>query len=232
MTNPTPNINDIIRRVATDTDRDRLLRLPCADDIYTTLLQLVPFERGADVSVAILGAGDGFEAALILDQHPTAHITLIDRDEDRLDASRARFAECVDQLTWLHSDFAREDPPEKYHLIVSAMSLHHLNDIEKRALFRTLYSRMLPTGLFINIDHVKAPTERLQDDYRRLWADQCNAAGVDEAIIRTALEGMADDHPSETEELLEWLRNAGFRNVDTYYKNLMFAVLGGYRPDF
>ena len=34
------------------------------------------------------------------------------------------------------------------------------------------------------------------------------------------------------EEQLEWLRNAGFRNVDTYYKNLMFAVYGGNRPDF
>ena len=222
----------MIQSVATDIDQEWLKRLPGADDIFATLLRLIPYDEDQEISVAILGSGDGFTAALILAQYPKARLTLIDADETRLDNSRARFADCAERVTWLHADFARNDPPEKYDLIISVLAIHNLNGIEKRALYRTLYSRVVPNSPFLIIDRVQAPTEKLQDHYRNIWAEECRAAGLDESTIRAVRSRMADDHYSEIEEQLEWLRNAGFRNVDTYYKNLMFAVYGGNRPDF
>ena len=226
------NIQDIIQSTANDQDLERLKQLPCAEDIFATLLRIIPFERHEEISVADLGSADGFLSALVLSQFPEANITLIESNEERLNNSRARFAENADRITCLHNDFARTDPPEKYNLIVSAFSIHNLNGIEKRALFRTLYSHVRPNGLFVIADRVKAPTERLQDKYRRNWAEESLAAGATEADISKSRERMFEDHESEIEEQLEWIRNAGFRNVDTYYKNLMFAVYGGYRPDY
>ena len=225
-------ISEIIQSVAIDIDREWLKRLPCAEDVFATLLRLIPYEEDQEISVAILGSGDGFTAALILAQYSKARITLIDADEEHLNKSRARFADSAGRVPWLHADFARNDPPEKYDLIISVLAIHNLNGIEKRALFRTLYSRVLPNSPFLIVDHVQAPTEHLQDHYRNIWAGECRKAGLDDDTIKKARARMADDHCSEVEEQLEWLRNAGFRNVDTYYKNLMFAVYGGNRPDF
>ncbi|MBT3789413.1 MAG: class I SAM-dependent methyltransferase [Alphaproteobacteria bacterium] len=226
------NIQDIIQSTANDQDLERLKQLPCAEDIFATLLRVIPFERHEVISVADLGSADGFLSALVLSQFPEAHITLIEANEERLNNSRERFIENEHRITCLHNDFARSDPPEKYDLIVSAFSIHNLNGIEKRALYRTLYSHVRPNGLFVIADRVKAPTEKLQDNYRHSWAEESLAAGASEADISETRARMFEDHESEIEDQLEWIRNAGFRNVDVYYKNLMFAVYGGHRPDY
>ena len=226
------NIKEIINAVASDTDREHLKRLPCALDLYEVLLRVIPFDPTQEISVADLGAGTGFLSALVLDRYPKARITLIDTNEDLLEKSRKRLQKSDSQLTWLQADYVRTDPPGKYDLIVTAMSVHHLNEIDKRALFRTLYSRLNSGGFFVIADRIKAPTENLRDTYRAFWTEDCRNAGADEEAIAASLERMADDHDSYVYDQHEWLRNAGFHDVDIYYKNQMFAVFGGQKPDY
>ena len=226
------SISDIIKSVATDTDIERLKRLPCAEDFYGMLLRMIPLEQDAEFTFADLGSADGFVSALILENYPNSTATLIDVDEERLNKSEARFSDQADRVNLLHADFARSDPPDKYGLVVTTHAIHHLTDIEKRALYRTLYSRLHPGGAILNGDRVLQPTDLLREEYRENWANECRAAGADEDAISKSLDRMWDDHDAEIEDQIEWIRNAGFRNVDIYYKYQMYAVFGGRRPDF
>jgi tRNA (cmo5U34)-methyltransferase len=224
--------SELIQSTATDSDLERLKLLPCAVEYFDTLLRQITLEPDQEFSMVHLGSGDGFLAHMMLKRFPHAQATLIDRDEKCLELSRKRLSAFVDQVTWLHQDFARIDPPGKHELIVAMQSVHHLNDIDKRALYRTLYSRVRPGGGLLIGDRIQQPTEHLRERYRRFWREDCLAAGADESAVDASLSRMWDDHDAEIEYQIEWIRNSGFRNVDLYYKYQMFAVFGGNRPDF
>jgi tRNA (cmo5U34)-methyltransferase len=51
--------------------------------------------------------------------------------------------------------------------------------------------------------------------------------GVDDRDLTAALERMKFDRAATLEDQLEWLRAAGFRDIDCAYKNLIFAVYCG-----
>ena len=51
--------------------------------------------------------------------------------------------------------------------------------------------------------------------------------GASERAVAAALERMKFDRAATLEEQLDWLSDAGFREVVCTYKNLMFAVYAG-----
>jgi tRNA (cmo5U34)-methyltransferase len=48
--------------------------------------------------------------------------------------------------------------------------------------------------------------------------------------LAAAAERMAFDRPAPVATQLEWLSDAGFRDVDCFYKHYRFAVLAGWAP--
>ena len=51
--------------------------------------------------------------------------------------------------------------------------------------------------------------------------------GVDDRDLAAALDRMKFDRAATLEDQLEWMREAGFRDIDCAYKNLIFAVYCG-----
>jgi tRNA (cmo5U34)-methyltransferase len=59
------------------------------------------------------------------------------------------------------------------------------------------------------------------------WLAAIRALGSDDAEIVAARERMAYDRPAPVEAQCDWLRTAGFVDVDCFYKSWRFAVFGG-----
>lgn len=76
-----------------------------------------------------------------------------------------------------------------------------------------------------------ASTEALDRLYWDEWERQARAAGAPEEEFAGVEERAKYDKPAKLDDQLEWLREAGFADVDCYYKYLMFAVYGGRRPE-
>jgi tRNA (cmo5U34)-methyltransferase len=51
--------------------------------------------------------------------------------------------------------------------------------------------------------------------------------GAAEPDLAAALDRMKFDRAATLEDQLEWMRQAGFRDIDCAYKNLIFAVYCG-----
>jgi tRNA (cmo5U34)-methyltransferase len=115
--------------------------------------------------------------------------------------------------------------------IVSALSIHHLDDSGKAALFRRIHDALKPGGKFVNAEEVLAPTEALDALYWDEWERQARAAGAPEEEFAGVEARAKYDRPAKLDDQLAWLREAGFADVDCYYKYLMFAVYGGRRPE-
>ena len=157
-----------------------------------------------------LGTGDGRLLALVGDRHPQAYGIGIDASVPMLERAQRRFAE-NSQIELRQHDLAEPLPAQRgaFDAIVSALAIHHIPDERKRSLFGEVRELLRPEGVFVNLELVTSPTPELHDHFRH-------------AI------GRPHDDPSDLlaglEEQLQWLRDAGFSQVDCRFKWLELAL--------
>ena len=225
-------ISDAFDRAAPSYDALRRRLIPCFDDFYEAALVLLGDAAGKAPRVLDLGAGTGLLAARVLERFPEAKVTLIDLSEGMLDRARCRFAALPSaQVTLVAADYTAGDLGGPFDAVVSALSIHHLEDPAKRALFRHVLQALRPGGVFVNADQVAGPTLARDALYRALWLQAVRAAGVSETDLAAARERMTHDRLSPLAAQLGWLADAGFTEVDCGYQQWSFAVYAGLRPE-
>src|ERR1700719_950492 len=202
---------------AEDYDRTRRRLVPGFDDFYRAAIDLIRFPRESTIRVLDLGAGTGLMAAFIAYSFPNARITMVDISNEMLERARARFRFEV-------SDYGVDQIQEKYDAVVSALSIHHLSDEQKRSLFNRIYGALNDGGVFVNAEQFRCATAERHRFHHERWVTRVRELGAGDRDLTAALERMKFDRAATLEDQLEWLRAAGFRDIDCAYKNLVFAV--------
>jgi tRNA (cmo5U34)-methyltransferase len=207
-------------------DAHRAKLIPCYDALYRRTTDLIP--AGAK-NILDLGAGTGLLSAFVRQWYPDAHIILADLSEPMLEKARQRFAEDAN-VTFEVTDYTTAPITGTYDAIVSALSIHHIEDAAKRTLFDKIFSALRPGGVFVNAEQVAGPTPALDALYKTLWLQQVREAGATPDQIADSLYRQQDDRCASVEDQLDWLREADFTDVDCWFKDNRFAVLAGTRP--
>ena len=134
-----------------------------------------------------LGVGTGETAKRVLLRHPKARLVGIDESEAMLAAAELEGDLRVSRL---------EDPlPEgPFDLVVSCLTVHHLDHEGKRDLFRRIAGALKPGGRFVLADVVVPERE--------------------EDAVTPTTPGF--DRPDPLGDQLEWLREAGFEPETTW----------------
>lgn len=210
-------------------DRVRRQLIPCLDDFYRTAVELAPFEPDAPIRVLDLGAGTGLLASFLLSAFPNARLTLVDVSEEMLARARHRFAARGGQVTFAAMDYSRAQIPGEFDLIVSALSIHHLEDPDKVALFGRVRRALAAGGAFVNADQVRGSTPASDRRYVDTWLGRVKSAGITAEDLGQMYERTRHDRLTDLETQLRWLREAGFADVDCYYKWYNFVVYSGFR---
>ena len=213
---------------AQDYDRTRRQYIPCFDDFYGTALQLLPADR-AGLHVLDLGAGTGLFASLARPLLPSACFTLCDISENMLAQARKRFAKDAG-VDYLIANYVDEALPGKYDVIISALSIHHTPHARLPFVFANVFNALKADGIFINADQALGSTPRNEALYEQQWLAGVRAKGCTEVDIAIAQERKKADKTATMEQQLIWMRDAGFVNVDCWYKNYRFAVYSGEHP--
>jgi tRNA (cmo5U34)-methyltransferase len=164
-----------------------------------------------------LGTGDGRLLDLLRGDRPRMQGVGIDFSKLMLDAARERFAG-EDGIEVVEHDLSEPLPAlGRFDAVVSSMAIHHLEDERKRSLFAEVFDLLEPGGVLANFEHVASPTQRLHEAF---------FAAIDEPL--------ECEDPSDrlvaVETQLGWLHDAGFDDVDCYWKWLEMALLIGVRP--
>lgn len=218
-------VKEAFDAAAQDYDRLRRRLIPCFDDYYGMVARVMPFSPDAVVDILDLGSGTGLLAAILHQQFPNARFTLIDISDEMLGKARERFAGADFQV--IAGDYSREPIPGQFDAVVSALSIHHLTDGDKAALFGRIHEALKPGGPFVNADEVLGPTPAMDAFYWAEWEREIIAGGIDPKEVAAARDRMHHDIPATLDAHLGWLQDAGFTDVDCYYKYLSYVVFGG-----
>ncbi|MDY6791826.1 MAG: methyltransferase domain-containing protein [Thermodesulfobacteriota bacterium] len=207
-------------------DRNRRKVIPCFDDFYKTLIRLIPFHRDEKFTALDLGAGTGLVTALIFNVFPQAAVSLVDISQKMLEKAKKRFAG-KDNVVFHIMDYNTSPLPGKYDLVVSAMSIHHLKNPDKKRLFQKIYHALIPGGAFIHAELARGGTDDIEKIYQKQWRKHLGGTDLTEDELNVIYERMSYDIPAPLDMQLEWMRDAGFINVDCFYKYFNFVVYAG-----
>jgi tRNA (cmo5U34)-methyltransferase len=217
--------------------------VPRRDEMNAVVVSAVPFASDAAIRILDLGSGDGVLADALLKHFPRATLTALDGSASmRHEAGRRlqRYGDRVriapfdlESLDWWDRMFGAD-------LVVSSLSLHHLNDAKKQYFYKAAADRLAPGGALLIIDLVDpqhaAARALAADRWDALARAQADALAAPRLLQRFHDERWnhfrfpdADDQPSALLHHLVWLRHAGFAAVDCMWFEAGHAVFGGFR---
>jgi hypothetical protein len=122
---------------------------------------------------------------------------------------------------------------------VSGFSIHHQPDERKRQIYTEIFDLLASGGMFINMEHVASPTERIAELWDRIRVDSLHNFAVRRGSnkSRDLIEKEYFERPERKANLFtlleiqcEWLRNIGYTDVDCFFKYFELASFGGCRP--
>lgn len=207
-------------------DADRARLIPCYSAFYRRATDLIVHDAR---NILDLGAGTGLLSTFVRQWYPLANIHLMDVSAPMLERARQRLA-ADPNVSFEHADSTTAALGGPYDSIVSALAIHHLENVAKKSLFGKIFAALRPGGTFVNAEQVAGPTPAIDKRYKELWLEQVREAGATPDQIADSLYRQQDDRCASVEDQLDWMREAGFTDADCWFKDNRFAVLSGTRP--
>jgi len=219
----------VFDRTAATYDAARARLIPPYERFYGMAVELLPFDPAAEIRVLDLGAGTGLLSAFVRERFPNARLTLVDVAESMLERARQRLGN--HGVEYAVYDYGRRAIEGEWDAVVSALSIHHLEDEAKRTLFCRIHAALVCGGVFVNAEQVAGPTPELTGRYHERWLAQIRERGATEEEIADAEYRMQADRCCSVDEQLAWMREAGFADADCWLKEGRFAVMHGSAVD-
>lgn len=206
-------------------DEQRRKFIPCFDDFYGATVSVASVDT-ENPAILDIGAGTGLLSAFLMKRYPEASFTLIDISEKMLDMAKDRFGN-NSNVKYIAADYSKYDFADKYDIVISALSIHHLENEEKEELYKKSYSILKEKGIFINADQVHGETPFIENLNKTTWRQYVETSGLLEEEILAGYERVKLDKDTSLGQQLDWLKEAGFRDVSCIYKYYQFAVMFG-----
>ena len=229
---------DVKSRVARyDADMD--LMHPHRRTMAAVMLEFLPLARGKAWHALDLGCGTGFLSDQLLNAYPFISVVALDGALEMIKSAKERLARHHGHVAFMVTDF--RDLPKMtetlgmFDIIVSSYGLHHLDQAEKLTTLMTCKSMLNPGGWFFNLDLIDMGADDLNARTQELHIQGIvtRAAGRDarftthastRAFIRD-LEETEKDQPMTLETDISLLRQAGFCNVSSIWREYREAVI-------
>jgi tRNA (cmo5U34)-methyltransferase len=233
-----------------DTSRDFIdngaFFVPGREKQIETVCALIP-DRGRLTRVVELCCGDGLLSGEVLRHHPMTNVLALDGSVAMLRAAERALAEFngrfSTQLFDLHARHWR-DFPEPVDAFISSLAIHHLDDAEKRQLFKDLYQALSPGGVVAIADVIRPASPAANRIAGREWdaavKERSNRLKGDDSAFEFFVSDKWNMYTNEMDEVdkpsglldqLLWMKDAGFDGVDVYWMQAGHAIFGGARPE-
>jgi tRNA (cmo5U34)-methyltransferase len=209
------------------------------------VLRMIPQPMDAPIKVLDIGAGYGALAAAVLMDRPNATAVCLDASAAMIELGRERTASLINRITFAQASLedrrwlAAVTGP--FDAVISSRALHHFTENQRRRyIFQEAFGILRPGGCLINADNVRATTARLRERYAQARDEWLDRQVRERSGGKTTLEDLKAATPSAyhgphnngyLDEELAWLKEAGFEDVDCFWKFGTTVVYGGFRRE-
>mgnify|MGYP000011447943 CR=1 FL=1 len=217
-------IEEQFNLIAKEYDSNRRRFIPCFDDYYEAMTRLILSNIEPPRRVLDLGAGTGLLSYYWYKECPSAEYVLVDIAGEMLEVSGKRFAG-MDRIHHRIVDYTKELPEGDFDAVISALSIHHLEDSQKEALFQGIYHKLPTGGVFVNYDQFCAGTAVLNQWFDSYWEKQLSNSGLTDRDIELWRERRKLDKECSVETEIEMLYQCNFSEVKCVYSYHKFSVI-------
>lgn len=214
---------DAFNQASQNYDNYRKNAIPYMDIFYNTAAELTTNYQNPEV--LDLGAGTGILTEKIYQKHPNSNITLIDISKQMLDKAQKKFTQ--NNFQFIEADYINYNYTQKYDVIVSSLSIHHLTDDEKKKLYKKVYDILEEDGIFINADQVQGSTPQTEQKFKDKDKTHLEKQDIPLEEKKTLQERRKLDQPATLDDTIKWYKEIGYKNVDVYYKYYRYYVIAG-----
>lgn len=205
-------------------DRNRRRFIPCFDDFYQGTTDFIAANIREPKRILDLGAGTGLLTCYWHQRYPNAAYVLVDVADEMLKIAHKRFG-AARNISYEVRNYQSSLPEGPFDVVVSALSIHHLEDRDKAQLFARIREQLSPGGVFINYDQFCAAQPEMDRWFTTYWEGQLMRSGLTEEDIALWRERQKLDRECSVEQEETMLRECGFQTVQCVYSCQKFSVL-------
>lgn len=210
--------------IAEEYDGNRRKFIPCFDDFYMNTTELIVSNINEPKRIIDLGAGTGLLTYFWYQQCPNSEYVLVDIADEMLNVARKRF-DSIRNVSYQIENYIDKLPDVFFDTVISALSIHHLEDKDKAKLFARIYNSLPSGGLFINYDQFCAGQSEINNWINSYWESHLANSGLTDEDIELWKERRKLDRECSVEQEVDMLKNCGFKVVKCIYSNLKFSVI-------
>jgi len=207
------------------------------------VLRMMPQPIEAPIRVLDIGAGFGALAGAVLRDRPNATAVCLDASEAMLKLGAEKNSDLKGRISFIQGSLESAEwlkPVEgSFDAVISSRALHHFTENQRRRyIFKEVFNLVRADGCFINADNVRGATASLSERYRSARDEYLDRFVRQSSGGKTNLAQAKAAAPSSyhgphnngyLEEELAWLREAGFIDVDCFWKFTTIVVYGGFK---
>ena len=209
------------------------------------VLDLVPREPADAFTAVELGCGTAELTRRVLDRFPAAGCIAIDNEPAMLEIARKKLAAHGDRVEIRIAEAATAEVPD-CDLLLSSFMFHHVPPDSLLAVLSRIAGALSPSGCLVILDTMRVGprwSERVAAASRRLYqrhvaaaiaAGQTTQAEIDARWAfkrKMKAEGKDVEYRHAAEDILGFMRAAGFEEVGLVWRMLASTILVGFVPE-
>lgn len=222
------NIKDQFNLVSKEYDSARRIFIPCFDSFYEKTTEFLAALNLNPKRILDLGAGTGLLDAFYIKYFPNAKYHLVDVADKMLEVAKKRF-DSLENICFEVNDYAQNYRYKDFDMVISALSIHHLEDETKQTLFERIYENLLKGGVFVNYDQFCYDDKDLSEKADSYWCKKIESSSLSEEEIKKWKERWKLDREVSVKQEIQMLNKAGFKKVECIFYELKFGVIIGYK---
>ncbi|MDE7477530.1 MAG: class I SAM-dependent methyltransferase [Lachnospiraceae bacterium] len=211
-------------RIAEEYDCNRRKFIPCFEDFYINTTKFIAANIKEPKRIVDLGAGTGLLTYYWYQCYPHSEYILVDIADEMLNVARKRF-ENIKNISSQAENYIHKLPDTVFDMVISALSIHHLEDPDKIKLFSKIYDSLPNGGLFINYDQFCAGQSEMDIWFDSYWENHISNSGLTENDIILWKERRKLDRECCVEQEITMLKNCAFNVVKCVYSYQKFSVI-------